>query len=164
MNGLLIYATKYGSCLEISEIIAKQLNIEMKSAQDKPDCNQYDFIILGCSVYAGVFHKAMKEYINEQETILLTKKVYMFNSGLTKDEASLIKMYTENLSETMYNHLSNKQCLGGRLNFPKMGFFEKNIIKLLNKNAGFVSKEQFKENVDMIDHQAITKFIENIKK
>lgn len=166
MKGLILYHSKYGACEEIAAFISKEII-------DVDDCfnidhfhgniETYDFIIIGFSVYAGMLSKQCLTFIKENEKILLKKPLYLFYSGINKESDNVEKVYTENLPTSIKEHATYYDCLGGRLNFPKMKFIEKSLIKMINKKANMVEKSQYHSNVNLIDYERINTFIREIQ-
>ena len=164
MKAVILYRSKYGACKEIGEKIAVELDITaIPLDKFNGDFSEYEIVILGSGVYAGMIDKEMKLLCSQNEQELLGKRVFFYLSGLVKDEDKLKKQWEENLSKEFLEHLTYKDLLGGRINFPQMGFFEKSIIQLINRKEKFVGKEKMKENVDLIDYPRVQKFILQVK-
>lgn len=163
MKGLILYYSKYGSCEAVAYKLKEKLNVDcMKYDSFDGNLMTYDYIVLGFSVYAGVLSEQGKSFIKEHKDILLGKPLYLFNTGLTKDEEGVKKIYEDNFDADFLTHVSYYQCLGGCLDFTRMNFMEKSIIKLINKKAQMVEKNQMKSRVDMIDNERIQMFAEKI--
>lgn len=164
MKGLILYYSKHGACEEIAFKLKEKLNADcIKYDMFAGNLHDYDYIVLGFSVYAGMLSEPGKSFIKDHRDGLLDKALYLFNSGLTKDEEGVNKLYKENFDADFLTHVTYYQCLGGCLDFPNMNFMEKSIIKLINKKANIVEKNQMKSKVDLIDNELIHSFVERIK-
>lgn len=158
MKTLIIYASKHGATKEIAHLLANN-TYDVKDINDKDmDLSSYDNVVLGSGTYAGVLDKTIKEFIKIQEETLLQKKLYLFISGLSGDSTSMDKVCTENIPANILSHITYKDHLGGRLNMPCMNLFEKSLIKMINKKGHFYTKEQAKENIDLLNYEHIKSF------
>ncbi|MEG0329782.1 MAG: flavodoxin domain-containing protein [Longicatena sp.] len=161
MKIALAYASKYGAVKEIAQLIQKDIDLVLIDLKKEKICvSDYDVIIIGTSVYAGMMQKEVKQLIHEQST-LLDKKVFMFLSGLNKDDTK--KVIVENVGETFYQNIICANCLGGKLDFSKMNFMEKTMIKAINKKAKIIAHIPKDECVDLLDHVRIASFIRSIQ-
>lgn len=162
MKTLLVYATKYGATKRIAELLQDQVDcssMEVTSFQGKLD--EYDKIILGVSVYAGMLRKEMKEFVKNNLTKLEKKKVYVYISSLNKDEYK--KVLVENLGESIYQTFTYVDGLGGILDFTKMNLIERQILKMINKKSNIIPSIQRDTRAELIDYERISKFVEQVK-
>lgn len=164
MKGIIIYDSKYGGCEEITKQLQKQLNADcVKVEMFTQKLNNYDYVIIGSGVYAGMLSSKCKSFIQAYKNELLKKPIFMFHAGLSKDKETVDKVYRENFEQDVRDCILYYDCLGGYLHFLKMNFFEKNIIKMINKKERIVTKEQMKENVNLMDYDKIKKFVNHVK-
>lgn len=163
MKTIIIYASKYGATKQLAERIAEATQIKCIDIKDfHESIEDYDKLVFGSSVYAGMLRKEIKEFIKKHEELLCTKRVYMFMSGLNKEDSK--KVLSENIGETFYESLSYVDTLGGVLDLPNLNFFEKNIIKMINKKAHFFPQGEHKKKIDLLDEQRILTFIQEVKR
>lgn len=164
MKGLIVYYSKYGGCEELTRQLQTQLDVDCVNVDMfEHNLNDYDYVIIGFSVYAGMLSSKCKTFIQENKNELLKKPLFMFHAGLSKDKETVDKVYQENFEQDIKEHILYYDCLGGCLPFKKMNFFEKTIIKMLNKGNKMVNKEQMKENVNLIDNDKIKTYVDNVK-
>lgn len=164
MKGLIVYYSKYGGCEEITRQLQTRLDVDCVNVKSfNQNLNDYDYIIIGFSVYVGMLSSKCKSFIQDNENELLKKPLFMFHAGLSKDKEIVDKVYQENFERDIIDRILYYDCLGGCLPFKKMNFFEKTIIKMINKEKKIVNKEQMKENVNLIDDDKIKTYVDNVK-
>jgi len=154
MKTIILYATKHGATAEIARRIADKIenttvhNLE----QPAPDLAEYDCIIIGSAVYAGMFRKEVKTFFAQSSNILKTKKLGLFACGMSKSESD--KVFTENVPDELLQATKASMLLGGIFDPEKANFAEKLIMKAVTKQSGYI---------DTIDDEKIEKFVEVIK-
>lgn len=95
MKTIIMYATKYGAAREIAQRIADRIkgaavwNLQQGMA---PSVADFDCVIIGSSVYAGMVRKEVKEFLSKNITVLREKKLGLYLCGL---DASREKTYFE---------------------------------------------------------------------
>lgn len=159
MKTLLLYASKYGACEKVAKLVKEDKTVCFSFTNFKKDIQEYDKIIIGASVYAGMISKKCKQFIKENESILLTKQVFFYTVGVASEDNYANRVLQDNkIDDAFIDHITYLVHVGGILSFPKMNFFEKTCIKAINKKAKFCSSEQYKDNVDLLDYDKIQQF------
>jgi len=154
MKTIILYATKYGATAEIAHRIADKIedstvhNLE----QPAPDLAEYDCIILGSSVYAGMFRKTAKTFFAQNSNTLKTKNLGLFASGMSKSESD--KVFSENIPAEVLQVAKATMLLGGIFDPKKANFAERLIVRVVTKQSGYV---------DTIDDEKIAEFVKAIK-
>ncbi len=107
---LVVYGTKSGCTKGIAERIGATLSeagviAEVKPAQDHADPSEYDAIIVGSGVRAGMWHAPVKQWLVANAAVLREKPVAFFTACLTMatdpEKADEVRAYTDPLvSET----------------------------------------------------------------
>ena len=64
-NTAVCYTSKYGASKKTAERIAREAGAELYdiSADNYPDLDAYDVLVLGCGLYMGKPNKIMKKFI-----------------------------------------------------------------------------------------------------
>ena len=93
MKALVVYGTRKGATKQIAEEIGKVLggqgyDVTVRDAKDMRgiDANIFDLIIVGSSVFAGMWKWQASRFLKKNEKKLSTKKVALFSSGLLGDD------------------------------------------------------------------------------
>jgi menaquinone-dependent protoporphyrinogen oxidase len=83
MKILIAYATKTGTTEKCAKILAERLGGAdlFNLSNGKPDLSNYDIVIIGGSIRAGMLHKAAKKFVQQSSAQLLEKKVAFFVSS-----------------------------------------------------------------------------------
>jgi len=136
MKTLILYATKYGAAAEIAQRIAEKLNgADTHNLKNPiPDLTEYDCIIIGSSVYAGMFRREAKAFFAKTGDTLLQKKLGLFASALSSDGAS--KIFAKNVPDNILKSSKSAILLGGIFDPGKANFIERFIIKIITKQTG----------------------------
>ena len=155
MKTLILYATKNGAARVIAERMAKQIDgavIHDLKQEKIPNLKDFDRIIIGSSVYAGLIRKEAKTFISHHKAMLKEKTYGLFISGL---EASGENTYFEsNFPADILAAAKVKMFLGGIFDPAKAGAVGRFIMKAVAKKV---------EYMDSIDEEKIAKFVVAMK-
>lgn len=85
---LVAYATKYGATKEIAEKIGAAiteagLQAEVRDVKHVKDLAAYTAIVLGSAVYVGAWRKEAASFLQDHESELKEKPVWLFSTGPT---------------------------------------------------------------------------------
>jgi len=153
----IIYISKHGTTETVALKLHKLLNSEEVRPIDlrvnkNPDISQYDKIILGGSIHAGVIQKRMKSFCESNLESLLKKEIALFLCCMEQGEKA-IEQFNNAFPEILRMHSIKNEIMGGEFLFEKMNFLEKAIVK---KIAGV------KESISKINEQKIVEFTSKI--
>ncbi|MBN2279561.1 MAG: flavodoxin [Candidatus Marinimicrobia bacterium] len=152
MSTLILYISQHGAAEKSSDILKTKLKdtpVDVKNLRkDVFNPENYENIILGCSIHAGHVQGKMKKFVKKNENLLGRKKVGLFITCM-EEGAESQQYFTKNFDVTFLNKLKTKALFGGEFNFERMNFLEKAIIK---KISGFT------ETVSHIDENKIENF------
>ncbi|MDA3847476.1 MAG: hypothetical protein PF505_13210 [Vallitaleaceae bacterium] len=134
MKRIIIYGTKHGATKTISNKLAElfaegatiidvNANLEIKEIY----LSDYDQVIVGSSIYMGQINKKLKKYIQDNEGVLLKKKLGIFLSSGLEDPMA----FENNFSEELLNHSSYIGFLGSEIILSKLSFIEKAMVKAM---------------------------------
>jgi menaquinone-dependent protoporphyrinogen oxidase len=81
-----VYASRHGGTAGIAERIAEVLQTEgaevvVADAADRPDASGFDAYVVGSGVYLGSWLKEGTEFLEQNESMLATRPVWLFSSG-----------------------------------------------------------------------------------
>lgn len=146
----IIYITKHGTTEAVAMKIFKHFNSQEDQLIDlrlnkNPDISQYDKIILGGSIHAGMIQRRMKSFCESNLESLLKKEIALFLCCMEEGEKAT-EQFNNAFPELLRMHSIKNEIIGGEFLFDKMNFLEKAIVK---KIAGI------KENISKIDEQKI---------
>jgi len=155
MKTIILYATKYGAAAEIAQRISSQL--EGSSVYDLkqegiPDLTEFDCVIIGSSVYAGMLRKEAKSFILQNAGDLCEKKPGLFISGMSEGDGAGI--FKANIPGEVLEATKVSCILGGVFDPKKANFFERLIMKAVSKQSDYMST---------ISDEKISEFVEAVK-
>lgn len=158
MKSILLYSSKHGATKEVAETLVKEFKgMEFVEASlFKGDIHQYELLIIGSPIYVGKIDKDCLGLLRQIDT---TKtKVIIFLLGLDKSK------WQESLQQNIDIKFYYSCFISGKLNFPDMGFMEKTMIKMINKEAKLIDHIDTKKKYDFIDEEEIDMLRKEIQK
>lgn len=154
MKTLIIYATKHGATSQIAEDIAKYMDDTILfdiNSGNPPSISEYDSVILGSYLMAGMVDKKIKKFAEKNGNELMGKRIGLFLSGLQPEEEA--KYFKENFSEELLGVAKAKAFLGGIFDPEKCNFLARTMMKKIAKLDSYAST---------IDEEKIKKFAEQL--
>lgn len=158
MKTAIIYVSKHGTTESTALKIQKGLGekttqlFNLKNI-NKIDLLEFDQIIIGGSIHAGMIQNRIKDFYSKNMTTLLEKPLGLFISCFYEGETAQSQL-EKSYPEVLRKHAKSCKVMGGEMLVEKMNFFEKLIVK---KVAG-ISK-----TVSRINHENILIFINEMK-
>lgn len=159
---LVAYGSKRGSTAEIAEKIGetlrqKGLQVDVLDAGIVNDLTPYNKIILGSSVYIGLWHKNAVHFLKKNIEILEKLPVWLFICGPTGSGNPIEQMdgwfYPKSLQPIIERiHPRAITCFGGKLVLKTLNPFEKWIINKVKAPEG-----------DFRDWQAVASWADTIR-
>lgn len=143
---LVAYGSKRGSTAEIAERIGetlrqKGLQVDVLDAGTVTDLTPYSKIILGSSVYIGLWHKKVVHFLKRNIEVLEKLPVWLFICGPTGPGNPIEQMdgwfYPKSLRPVIERiHPRDITCFGGKLELKTLNPFEKWIINKVQAPEG----------------------------
>ena len=152
MKILIAYAAKYGMTETIAEMLAERLgNAFLYDVGSEMSISllDYDGIILGSPVMAGVISRDMKAFIETNREECMKKPLGIFLSGL--QESGETEYLTKNFSKELLDKAKVKAFLGGIYSSEKLNRFSRVILRFLAKLDG---------STPFIDEEKIAAFVQ----
>ncbi|MDR0502430.1 MAG: flavodoxin domain-containing protein [Treponema sp.] len=160
MKTIILYATKYGTAEAAARRIADKIDDEKTNAacvihnlkQNIPSLADFDCVIIGSSVYAGMIRKEAKTFLAQNADSLLEKKLGLFLCGIAAEGEK--KYFEDNFSVKLLQAAKAKCFAGGIFDPKKNNAAERFIIKIAAKKT---------EYTDTIDEEKINQFAQAMK-
>ena len=152
MKTLILYATKYGAAGEIAQRIAKKIDgavIHDLKQSGAPSLEEFDCVILGGSIYAGMLRKEAKSFIKQNASALCGKNLGLFLCGM--DSSSERDYFNNNFPAEIIQAAKAMSFLGGIFDPGKVGLMGRLIMKAATKHDKYT---------DTIDNGKIEQFVE----
>ncbi|AOM83018.1 flavodoxin domain-containing protein [Salisediminibacterium beveridgei] len=156
MRNLIVYCSTHGTVKKIAEYIrdtipeTEIIDLEHQRARD---IEEYDSIIIGASVHMGLLNRHIRQFVSRNETLLLEKKLGIILCCMHEDMQAQLQ-FENSFPETLRSHATATAMPGGELQFSKMNYLQRMIVK---KVTG-TDQDQF-----TLDHQIIESFIQKMK-
>ncbi len=136
MKTAIIYMSKHGATSTVATLIAEsitdsELKIFNLSENENPETSEFDRILIGGSIHAGMVQKRVKDFCLKNMGILLQKEIGLFLCGMLKEEQE--KQYLTSFPEELRKHAKAYALPGGEFSLDKMNFFERAIVKKVSK-------------------------------
>ena len=138
---LLLYASVDGQTLKIANFLVEQFNekgqevslFEIDAFQDKLE--NFDKIIIGCSIRYGVHHKSVIDFINQHTETLEKHQSVFFSVNLVarkpeKNQADT-NPYVVKFLKTISWKPTLVEVFAGKLDYKKYPFFDRIMIQLI---------------------------------
>lgn len=139
MKTLILFSGKYGITAAYAREMAALLGDEAELVDltvCKPrtvSIKDVERLIIGSAVYAGQARSPFKKFIETYSRDLMQKKVMFFLCGLTSTEADQQQAIQNIIPEDLRNHAQKTGFLPGKMQVEKMNFFERMILKMVEK-------------------------------
>jgi menaquinone-dependent protoporphyrinogen IX oxidase len=131
MTGAVVYNSRYGATASYAEWIGAELNIPVYNQSDlnPVKLEQYDYFVLGGSVYIGKMKIA--SWIRRNKRMLLGKKLFLFIVCATPaDELEKLNQIFEQNFDTETRNVIQPFFLRGRMQIRKLSAFDRFVLKL----------------------------------
>ena len=139
MKTIILYATKHGAAAEIAQRIANKIDgaVIHNLKQDIPSLADFDCIIIGSSVYAGMIRKEAKKLLRKNENTLQEKKLGLFLCGIGAGGEK--EYFEKNFPSELLQKAKASSFLGGIFDPQKAGVIERFIIKIVTKKTRYIN-------------------------
>ncbi len=143
MKTSIIYMTKYGTTKKAANILKdyiKENDVQLFNLEnDTIDIDDFDNIIIGSSIHAGINQNEIKSFCKKYEGVLLSKKLGLFLCCMEKEEKA-IEQFENAYPEVLRNYSSVNEIFGGEILIEKMSLFEREIVKRMGKVEKSISE------------------------
>jgi len=147
MSTVIILYSKHGTVIkcanQLNEKLTEKAKIyNLKDTKDIP-LEMVDTIVFGTSFYMGSIAKEMKNFLKKNKSEISQKKNYLFFCGIQEEMETEIQT---NFDADFLKKVQKAENLGGEIQFQKLNFLEKTIMKMVMKS---------KEDVHMLKEDKI---------
>jgi menaquinone-dependent protoporphyrinogen oxidase len=138
---LVAYGTRAGSTAEVADAVGKKLAqggaiVDVKSVKNVHDINGYQAIVLGSAIRAGHVLPEILDFVKQHKSDLQKLPVAYFVVGMTlredtPEKRKIVNAYLDPLRAEITT--VDVGLFAGKMDYSKLGFFEKFIIKNMIK-------------------------------
>lgn len=143
---LVTYASKHGATAEIAQYIAAiikkaDIAVDILPARNVKDISDYDGVVLGTAIYAGMWMNDAMQFLKRFEVDLVACNVWVFSSGPTGDDLPMQMLGTVVEPKAVTGLLDkikprDKMLFHGKVDMDDLTMGERLIYKVLNAPAG----------------------------
>lgn len=160
MRTLIVYATKHGTTADCAGQLASKLDGESvlcRLGKDRlPPLDSFDRIVVGGSIHIGKIQKSITDFTVRHQDILLKKPLGLFICCMAEGETAEHYMETS-FPAGIVAHASSKGLFGGSYRFSKMGWLNRKMIQMVEKQqAGHTISTS--QDIDKTRPDAIVQF------
>jgi menaquinone-dependent protoporphyrinogen IX oxidase len=166
MKGIIIYKGKYSATKQYAEWLAAELNLPFNTSNNinKAHLLNYDFLILGSSVYIGKM--LIKDWLKQNVTALVGKKIFLFVvCGTPATKKIKLQSYIQASVPAEIRNVSETYFLPGRFIWKDLSWWDRFMMKigsLLEKEPE--TKKQMQNEYDGVKKENLNELIAAIKK
>jgi len=174
-KAIVMYSSVYGTTKQYAEWIAEEIKGEAcdvkKVKQDT--LKDYDIIILGGGLYAGMF-KGL-DIIKKNYEVIKDKKIIVFTCGLAdvtypENIASIHKRIAKVLTDDIVKDIKIFYLRGG-LDYSKLSFLHKTMMAVMKKSVARIPEdkktdddrmllETYGKTIDFMDRKSVGEILE----
>jgi menaquinone-dependent protoporphyrinogen oxidase len=140
MKTLIAYAGHTGTTKFCAEQLAAQLPstilVDLSAEKNVPDLDAYDLVIIGSNVRIGMFHKAVRRLLKEQQAALSQKQTAFFICHALPE--GIEEIIRANVPEALRDSALRIDSFGGQLDMDKL----KGASRLIAKMAANASSAE----------------------
>ena len=133
MKTLIVYITKYGATGEIAkkmgELFPDGADVYQLKEAGLVNVAEYDTVIVGGSVYAGMLPKAIDRFFLYNKETLKQKKLGLFISCMSNDRETIMKYFRSGFGTEAVAMAVAVEALGSKIQTEKLKKFDRFIIK-----------------------------------
>lgn len=134
MKTAIVYMSKHGTTEKVVKIISEHLTHQSYDVfnlrnNKTPDISEYDFVIIGGSIHAGMVQKRVKQFCISNANVLLDKKVGLFLCCMEVGEKAT-EQFNNAYPFELRQHAFYSGLMGGECLTDKMNFFERNLVRM----------------------------------
>ena len=164
---LILYSTTDGHTLKIARFLGAQLSshdrqndiLDIEDAE-KVDLNPYDGVLIAASIRYGKFAKPVRDYVNSHAMTLQGKRTAFLSVNLVarkpEKNSPETNVYTRKFLRKIKWRPDMVHVAAGMLDYPKYGFWDRNIIRLIMKMTG--GPTDMKTSMEFTDWARVAEF------
>jgi menaquinone-dependent protoporphyrinogen oxidase len=142
MKVLIVVASRHHATREIADAVGQGLReagleVNIRAADDAPNVEGYDAVVLGSAVYMGHWLPAGRAFIRANRAQFTSVPVWLFSSGpLEADEARSAAPPVELNALMEDTGARNHRIFAGKLDKSQLGFGERLVLGIVKAPEG----------------------------
>ena len=164
MKGIIIYKGRYGATKQYAEWLGEELKIPAFSAENvKEEISDYDFLIIGSSVYIGKLE--IRNWLKRNLQSISKKKIFFFQVSATPpDETEKLESYLESAISKEMRQKMEICFLPGKFDIKSMSWMDRFLLRMgarLTKDP--VAKKEMLTEYNHVRKENLANLIEKVK-
>ncbi|RXI95531.1 flavodoxin [Anaerobacillus alkaliphilus] len=156
MDTVIIYASSHGTTEKAAKMLGQKITgqvtiIDLKKIKNL-DLEEFDQVIIGGSIHAGMIQRKVTNFMKRFENELLAKRLGLFLCCMREGESANVQ-FEQSYPQVLREHSKANGLFGGEFLFGKMNYIEKTIIKKMKGDT---------EDVSTLDEKAINEFAKSL--
>jgi len=133
MKSLIVYCSSHGTTEKVVGLLSENiagdvLTVDLKREKTLYDLNDFDRVIIGGSIHAGLIQRRIKRFISHHRDKLLEKEVGLFLVCM-RDGATAIEQFNQAFPQDLRKNSVAMGLFGGEFLVSKMNFYERQVVK-----------------------------------
>lgn len=169
-KAVIVYGSKYGSSKSYAEELSRLTNIKFLSYKKIKDLGQYDTVIYIGSMYAGGILGLSDTIKTLNNKNILIVSVVLADTSLESNIENINKSLLKQVPRAIYDK-SKKFYLRGSIDYDKLGFIDKSLMKMLYRRSSKLKEENrtpemkviletYNKKVNFIDYSKLEDIVE----
>ncbi|PLS07174.1 flavodoxin domain-containing protein [Neobacillus cucumis] len=162
MKSLIVYCSSHGTTEKVVGILSENLagevtSIDLKKEKSNLNLNDYDAVIIGGSIHAGMIQRRIKKFLQTYHDELLEKELGLFLVCMREGELA-VEQFNHAYPQDLRKNSAALGLFGGEFLVSKMNFFERQVVKKVDGITTDQSKidlEAIKEFASRFNHLKI---------
>ncbi|MED4226358.1 flavodoxin domain-containing protein [Neobacillus cucumis] len=153
MKSLIVYCSSHGTTEKVvgvlnERLIGKVVSVDLNHDKSIVDLKEFDAVIMGGSIHAGMIQRRIKRFIQAHHEELLGKELGLFLVCMREGEMA-VEQFNNAFPQDLRKNAVALGLFGGEFLVSKMNFFERQVVK---KVDGITSDQS------RLDLEAISEF------
>ncbi|ULT59191.1 flavodoxin domain-containing protein [Neobacillus drentensis] len=150
MKSLIVYCSSHGTTEKVVGILSEHLagevvSVDLKRDKTIIDLNDYDTVIIGGSIHAGMIQRRIKKFIQTHHHELLEKDLGLFLVCMRQGELA-VEQFNNAYPQDLRKNSVALGLFGGEFLVSEMNFFERQVVKKVDG----ITADQSKLDMDAI--------------
>jgi len=130
---LIAYATKTGTTRECAERLATHFSFHdvtlVVLEKETPTLSDFDAAVIGSNVRANKIHKKVKQFLEENETVLAGMRYALYICCCMSDQSEFY--FEKNFASSLMEKSLANLCFGGEIKMERQKGIDKLIMKIV---------------------------------
>ncbi|MEH7094332.1 flavodoxin domain-containing protein [Neobacillus vireti] len=133
MKSLIVYCSSHGTTEKVVGLLSEHLagevvSVDLKRDKTTIDLHDYEAVIIGGSIHAGMIQRRIKKFIQTHHDELLEKELGLFLVCMREGELA-VEQFNNAYPQDLRKNSVALGLFGGEFLVSEMNFFERQVVK-----------------------------------